>query len=516
MADPSTLLAYLSWRFHPRMEELAVEALAYILNRHPASREGLDDLVARAVPGMKLSAGVFKTEAVALDKTRPDVVQEGADGRERLFIEAKFYAPLTQHQPVSYLNRLPEKLISVLVFLAPAGRLQALWPELLSRLDGDVPYSQVAPHCVSIDGTGRHLLLMDWTTLLDAMAQQLEDSDVGLAELRQLRGLVRFAISGQEKARRPGKRLVNRVTEIGKASGWLDTSGLIATPRSYGFGRYVRLGHRYKLVDPDAVWLGVNSELDAKPGSGHLWLSGSWDARVRSALQAHIRSVQVGGPKRLWVPIAPEGRKGADEYAAELERIAGILDDLTAPWHSRADVLAEVIRRYEQRVMSNAHRAEYVEALVALALRDSGWARKAPWESCHFEHESGKRLRLRHSAAVQSWGHGEIPSAPRFGIAPGRRRWDEGEGRCVEPDARFADVYVFAWHGAPGESADQGNPTSWEFYVVSESDLPEQKTIALKALQGLTSPCGIDGLAGAVDLASRHRRRGDGEPAAHG
>ena len=48
MGEPEnslTLLAHLSCRFHPRMQELAVEALAHILNRHPDSRGGLDDIL---------------------------------------------------------------------------------------------------------------------------------------------------------------------------------------------------------------------------------------------------------------------------------------------------------------------------------------------------------------------------------------------------------------------------------------------------------------------------------------
>ena len=74
------------------------------------------------------------------------------------------------------------------------------------------------------------------------------------------------------------------------------------------------------------------------------------------------------------------------------------------------------------------------------------------------------------------------------------------------PDpGRHADNYVFAWHGAPRETADQGDPRSWEFYVVPERDLPEQQSITLKAVQGLTAPCGIDGLAAAVDATSQHR-----------
>ncbi len=508
--NPRPMLAHLSWRFHPRMEEVAVEVLAYILNRHRASREGLAELVERAVPGMGLSVQPFETEAGAPDGTRPDVLQRGDDKSERLFIEAKFYAPLTPNQPVPYLKRMPDTRTSVLMFLAPSGRVDELWPELLRRLRASsMPYSNVGSRCVVIEGTGKHLLITDWTKLLDNMQVRLKNAASGLAELRQLRGLVQFAKSGERKKSRPGGELVNRVTEIGKASGWLDTRGLNATPRSHGFGRYARLGHRYKL----GIWLGVNSDLDEEFGSTHLWVhcekwgknDTHWNVRVRTALKARVSPFKEEG-EELWLAVVPEKSKRADEYAAALERIAGILDELAEPWSSRADVLAEVSRRYEQPVMSNAHRAEYVEALVALALRHSGWTRKAPWEAWHFENESGVRLKLKHAAAMQSWGNRETQYPPRFDIAPGKVYWDENEGRCLEHNGRLARIYVFAWHGETGESADQRDPTTWKFYVVPESDLPDQKTIALKAVQGLASRCGVRGLAAAVEAPYGYRR----------
>ena len=353
MAREDTLLAHLSWRFHPRMEEVAVEALAYILNRYPASRGALAELLERAVPGMSLSAQPFETEASAPDGTRPDVLQKGDEGTERIFIEAKFYAGLTPNQPVSYLERLPNKPVSALVFLAPSERVEELWLELLRRVaDGGMTHAKVRPNCAAIAGTGKHLLITNWTNLLDGMKEQLQDPGSGLADLRQLRGLVQFAKSGEEKAARPGEELVRRVTEMGKASGWLHTDGLNVTRRWYGFGRYACLGHRYQL----GVWLGVNSDLDEEFGTPNLWLhcekwgkdDQSWNARVRSELKAHVNPVKQEG-EALWVAIVPKGRKGADGYAAALKGIAGILDDLVEPTPARADVLAEVTKRYQHR-----------------------------------------------------------------------------------------------------------------------------------------------------------------------
>ncbi len=284
--NPRTLLAHLIWRFDLATEGVAMEALTYILNRYPASRAGFAALVERLIPDMRLSAQPFETEAIGPDGTRPDVLQRGDDGSERLFIEAKFYAPLTRNQPVRYLERLTNKGLSVLMFLAPAERVDELWPELLGRLaDRDKPDSDEESRCVALVGTAKHLLITDWTKLLDNMEEQLKDSKPGLAELSQLRGLVEFAKPWRGKASLPGEELVNRVIEIGKTSRWLDTSGLRAVRGSTGYGRYANLGHRRAFC----VWLGVNLDLFEEYRSTRLWVQcdnwshADWNERVRPA-----------------------------------------------------------------------------------------------------------------------------------------------------------------------------------------------------------------------------------------
>ena len=331
---PNTLLAQLSWRFRPRMEELAVEALAYMLDRYSVSSRGLAQVVKRFVSDMRLSSQPFKTEVIAPDGTRPDVLQEGDDGSERLFIEAKFYAPLTRSQPVRYLNRLPDEGISALMFLAPVERVEELWGELLYRLDDNgMPYAnEGASRCVAIEGTAKHLFITDWTALLDSMEKQLKDSACGRAELRQLRGLVQFAKFGEGKSDLAGKELVNRVTEIGKRSGWLHTKGFKAVPRPYGYGRYVQIGRHHVL----GVWLGVNLDLFEDYGSTQLWVEGHswsddrrrWNELVRPTLMERMSPDVHEEGEGLWVAVVPGGGTRADSYAAALEPIAAIVDEL--------------------------------------------------------------------------------------------------------------------------------------------------------------------------------------------
>ena len=503
------LLAHLSWRFHPPMEVLACAVLEYVLNHHPGAREGLNELLARIVPGMRLSGMDFETETPNLELGRPDVLQRGDDGEERFLIEAKFNAPLMPAQPVAYLERLPSAGVSVLMFLVPTRRVKELWPRLLGRLDREgVAYKRTEhPRRVRIDRTDKHLCIIDWTTLLDSMKAPLKGDEFGLADLRQLRGLVRLAEARESKAALPGQEMVDAVVEIGEDSGWLTTKTIKGgtygrTSSGDDYGRYLRLDRHYRL----GVWLGIKSDLHRKFASTPLWLQcqhwpyaggQGWNPRVKAILKARMGSKLHEAGKKLWIPVDPGGGSGADRYAAALERIVGILDELAEPWHSDAVVLEEVSRQYKERVMNNVHRSEYVEAIVALALEAGGWTRTEPWDSWDFEHESGVRLEVKHSAAAQAWKSPERESPARFDIAPRTGYYDE-EGDWIPKPGRHADIYVFAWHGADKSTADQRDAGSWEFHVVAKRDLPEQKLIALTPLQDLASPCGIDALAAAV------------------
>ncbi len=164
-----------------------------------------------------------------------------------------------------------------------------------------------------------------------------------------------------------------------------------------------------------------------------------------------------------------------------------------------AIVLSEVRRTYDRRVMNNVHRSEYVETIVALALRNCDWKRMTPWDSWDCEHVGGVRLEVKQSAFAQGWG--EMSSPPRFDIAPRTGYWDYRKQAWVAQTGRNADIYLFAWHGEPQDLADQRDPASWEFYVVLEHDLPTQKTIGLAAIRKLAEPSGVDDLAVVLERA---------------
>ena len=173
----------------------------------------------------------------------------------------------------------------------------------------------------------------------------------------------------------------------------------------------------------------------------------------------------------------------------------------------RQRVVASLIRRYDRRIMNNVHRGEYVECLVA-ELLGSGW--KLPWTAGHdwapwdLEHDSGARMEVKQSAALQPWHDGKgVSTSPKFDIAPRKGYWTL-DGSWIDRPGRPAEIYVFGWHPERDPSvADQRAPEQWRFFVVPAARLPAaQKSIGLAGLDRLVGATGHESLASAVAAGS--------------
>ena len=149
---------------------------------------------------------------------------------------------------------------------------------------------------------------------------------------------------------------------------------------------------------------------------------------------------------------------------------------------NQAGIVAEASGPFTERLMVNVWRSEYVESMVYLVLRSSGWKRTETWELWDLEHTTGVKLEVKQSAAAQSWPG--PPSKPVFNIAP-----------ATSMGRRPAQLYVFAWHGGDRETADHRDPAAWEFYVIPASKLPGQKSITLTGVSRLAAACEIESLA---------------------
>ena len=167
--DPGrdTLLAHLAWKLSDRHEDIAVEALGFILRSEATRntlRQVLRDGSADVGPIVRVATQVGDEGG-----TRPDLVGSDRQGEETVLIEAKFWAGLTQNQPKAYLDRLTPG--NALLFVAPKSRTEALWIELCKRADVDVPDpADEAVEVKSVETRERkRLMLTSWAHLLERL-----------------------------------------------------------------------------------------------------------------------------------------------------------------------------------------------------------------------------------------------------------------------------------------------------------------------------------------------------------
>ena len=86
-------------------EPAATQALAHILKASPDVARAFLGILRQA--GIEFEYGYIQAEA-AHEKSRPDLTVHDLDGLVRVFVENKFWAGLTEAQPASYLENLPD------------------------------------------------------------------------------------------------------------------------------------------------------------------------------------------------------------------------------------------------------------------------------------------------------------------------------------------------------------------------------------------------------------------------
>lgn len=268
-------------RFSQEGEDVATDALAFILDSSESARNGMIKLLRGIDPS--LPALRFETQ-LAEGSIRPDMWGLD-DGQPRVFIENKFWAGLTENQPVSYLQQLAEHTQpSVLLVVAPETRVQTLWRELGRRLqEGEITATDRGAaagilHSVTTD-IGPVLATTSWTRLISALELEVADEPSARSDLLQLRSLcdaadsdsfVPIALEELTDQRTPAfmlqlASLLEASVDLAVSEGVLSTAGLRPMSGWKGFGRYVGAFS----ADP---WFGVRFDLWKTHGITPLWL----------------------------------------------------------------------------------------------------------------------------------------------------------------------------------------------------------------------------------------------------
>lgn len=356
MTASETLLSRIAGRHTIGREDVATDALAFILERSPAVRSAFANFLGAGEPEAPAITEV-QTQYSLPNGAAPDLACLGKDGKLLAFVESKFWAYLTSNQPVTYWNGLPADAQATLLFIAPAEKIDPgnLWGELEERLKqaGHELASSVrkTAHTISApakSGSHRRLMVTSWETLLDCLAQSaLEHQDSQASfEIAELQGLANSVIAGSKPDRYDGlKPLVTGAVNRMVQAGWANTNGL-AVGVGHGFWvRYLRLAGAYACF-------GIYYD-EAKRSNRPLWLAfgnfggGDPGQVTTEEVRQRLASISSGEPigfAGFYLPIdlLPGGDSEAafSSIIAQLTDIARLIDPHIPTYHrdsSRAE-----------------------------------------------------------------------------------------------------------------------------------------------------------------------------------
>jgi len=218
---------------------------------------------------------------------RPDMWGNDDEAKPHVFVENKFWAGLTDNQPVSYLHILAKQSHpTVLLVVVPEAREQTVWRELRHRLEkdeisaADLDGSTCIVRSVAT-GIGPILALTSWTRLLSFLEFEVADDQSARSDLLQLRALCEavdseafLPISPEEASDQRTPALILQLSSIWKSSvnvavteGVLNLGKLMPQADASRIGRYSFIGTGKHA----GLWIGIHFGLWKKHGLTPLW-----------------------------------------------------------------------------------------------------------------------------------------------------------------------------------------------------------------------------------------------------
>lgn len=266
-------------------EPVATQALAYILSESAEVASAFVQFVSRT------GAASFGPGAITAEEPHgdgiPDLTIRDTSGIVRILVENKFWAGLTESQPVSYLEVLPISPSSAVVFIVPKPRMRSLWDELESKCEDSAV--ELGDKKLDKDDGGINLIWAQWgnrTLAITSWEEVLEwleyaaKQDSIKQDILQLRGLTEqmntdeFLPLREDEVTNIGvaRRLINYSQLIEEIVDHVIADGIASKKRlnpTHGYttaGRYLKLHKRFGL------WLGVDLEAWRDWGITPMWL----------------------------------------------------------------------------------------------------------------------------------------------------------------------------------------------------------------------------------------------------
>lgn len=282
----STIFSYIvQKRLSQENENVATEALAFVLQSSDAAKSGMIRFLSGLIP--EPPELWFRTQQMEGD-IRPDLWGLDEFTSPHVFIESKFWAGLTDNQPVAYLKKLAEQSHpTLLLVVVPDARQRTVWRELTKRLseaemETEPMQAPSGAKMVLAAKDGPRMALTTWDTLLSFLEAETGDDPMAHNNLEQLRSLcvaadcnAFFPFSREELSdqRFPSlvlqlSSLVKDVSDVAFEEQVLFRERLTPQADTERIGRYA-----YILSQEHCgVWLGIHFGLWREHGHTPFWL----------------------------------------------------------------------------------------------------------------------------------------------------------------------------------------------------------------------------------------------------
>lgn len=313
MAESKTVFGNICAK-SPHPENDATEALRYILSKSKTAALAFDRFVKDC--GCDLPAiSWFESQYVSEEGGIPDLRCLDERGETRVLVENKFWAGLTENQPIAYLELLPTNLESVLLFVVPEARRNSIWQELAFRCKCagvELTNSSSSQTLTTADASQYHrLAVTGWHGLLNRLEEALISADDrstandvaqlrGLCEAMDAQAFLPFHADEITNINVPRRiidysNLVQEIADIAVQQGICSRENLRPTHRWYGAGAYLWLG---KL----GMWFGVDAERWARLGVSPIWCEFNSDENFGKSriVRERLRGWNVNHPQRAY------------------------------------------------------------------------------------------------------------------------------------------------------------------------------------------------------------------------
>lgn len=316
-------------RIRGSQEDIASEGLVHILKRSNAARDQINNLVASNC-GVKIENLNYSTQNTGENLERPDISGFDKDGNEVIIFEAKFWASLTENQPIEYLKRLKEN--GVLIFICPELRNTNLFKKLQLKLNtAQLEFTtNVTSNYLKLKNENQHLLVITWNQIIEYIKHGLikENNEILLADLLQIKGFCDvidsesfLPLADQDLSPKLGQRITSYYNLIDKTADELianygfNKDGLKATPQRHGYTRYIKKNNL-------AYFIELNFEYWAKHQDTPFWFGiylikdGEWisDIKMINKLKAEVPEyICYNNNSRPYFALFPKIDKSEDE-----------------------------------------------------------------------------------------------------------------------------------------------------------------------------------------------------------